>query len=287
VSRAAQLLNLSQPAISHALGRLREHLGDPLFVRKGQKLVPTPLARKLIGPVHEALQLFEHTLESLDEFDPAAAQMHFSLGMRSLMESTFLLPLVLILKDRAPMISVSCNPYERRRIEPTLATGELNAVIDVFLPVNDELRRAHLLTASSVVVARRGHPLVDGTVDLDTYLSADHVCVTSTAMGQGPEDIALSRLGKSRNISVRCQQIHTAMRLVSMSDVLLTMSESFARRANLWFDHQILPTPFEAAPIDMYLYWHANADLDPANVWFRDMIKAALLEAVGPINLRV
>ena len=279
VTRAAEALNLSQPTISHALARLRERVGDPLFVRQGQRLVPTPQAQNIVGPVREALQLFERTLGELDGFVPGHATMTFSLGMRSLMESTYLVPLVLALNTAAPGVTVSSSPFDRRRLESTLASGELNAAIDVFLPFSSDVSREHLGSSTSVVVVREGHPLVQGTIDLATYLAADHVIVTSRPEGLGPEDMALSRLGKHRRIRSRCQQLNTAMRLVASSDMLLTMSETFVRLANGQFNNQIVTAPFEADGIDTYLYWHANAEPDPANRWFRSLIRTTVANA--------
>ncbi|THD72933.1 LysR family transcriptional regulator [Thalassobius vesicularis] len=284
VTRAAEMLHLTQPTISHALGRLRERVGDPLFVRHGQRLVPTPLAQKMIGPTREALKLFETTLGELDGFDPATASMHFSIGMRSLMENSFFLPLVMLVNSVAPKVTLASAQLDRRRIEGDLSSGELNAAIDVFLPLGADIRREHLISSPSVVVARRGHPLVQGQITLDDYLALDHVIVTSRPRGAGPEDIALSREGKTRQIAARCQQINTAMRAVASSDLVLTMAETFARRANVWFDNQIVPVPFEAPRIDAYLYWHANTDADPANLWLRSTIKSCVAEAdwAGP-----
>ena len=278
VTRAAHVLNLSQPAISHALGRLRDRMGDPLFVRQGQRLVPTPLAQQMIGPVRDGLRAFERVMNTPSGFDPALAQLTFKLGMRSLMESTFLIPLTQILAERAPNIALESGPFDRRQMEVSLASGALNAVIDVFLPHADPVRRRLLTKSRSVVVARQSHPDIEGAIDLDTYLAARHVIVTSRSQGLGPEDVALAREGLSRHIHVRCQQINSAMRLISTSNLLLTMSETFARRANLWFNHQILPLPIEAAEIDTYLYWHDTTDADPANAWLRSMVQAAVNE---------
>ncbi|MCB1397480.1 MAG: LysR family transcriptional regulator [Rhodobacteraceae bacterium] len=282
VTRAAEVLNLSQPTISHALARLRERVGDPLFVRHGQKLVPTPLAQQMIGPVREALRLFERTLGALDGFDPAHARLDFVVGMRSLMESTYFLPLVLALGDHAPGVSITSTGFDRRRLEPTLAAGELNAVIDVFLPLSDAIRREHLGESRSVVVMRRGHPLAEQGLTLDRYLAADHLIVTSRPQGLGPEDTVLARDGLRRKIRARCLQANTAMRMVASSNILLTMAEGFAQRANMWFDNVFLPVPFEAEVVDTYLYWHENADADPANRWFRSLVRAAAAEASTP-----
>ncbi len=281
VTRAAEVLNLTQPTISHALSRLRERVGDPLFVRHGQKLVPTPLAQKMISPIRDAIKLFEKTLGELDGFDPMTAEINFTIGMRSLMENTFYLPLVLLLQQNAPSVTASSSQIDRKSLEADLSSGTLNAAIDVFLPLSSDVKREHLSSSPSVVVARRGHPLVSGKVDLETYLELDHLIVTSRALGHGPEDIALYRIGKQRRVMARCQQINTGMRIVAASDVVLTMSETFARRANIWFDNQMVPAPFNAPQIDTYLYWHSNSDSDQANKWLRGMIKAVSVETSG------
>lgn len=278
VTRAAEVLNLTQPTISHALRRLRERVGDPLFVRHGQKLVPTPVANKMIGPVRDALQLFEKTLGDLDGFDPKTVQMNFSIGMRSLMENTYFLPLVRLMKQLAPNVTLASNHYDRQNLEAELSSGTLNAAIDVFLPLSPAIMRKHLTGSPSVVVSQRDHPVVSHGLDLETYLSLDHIIVTSRPNGYGPEDIALSRLGKSRNIVVRCQQISTAMRIVNSSNLVLTMAETFARRSNAMADNMIQPSPFGAPEIDTYLYWHSNSDSDQASRWFRDTAVASALD---------
>lgn len=282
VTRAAEVLNLTQPTISHSLRRLRERVGDPLFVRHGQKLVPTTAANKMIEPVREALQLFEKTLGELDGFDPQVVKMNFSIGMRSLMENTYFLPLVSLLKASAPNVTVASNQYDRQNLEAELSSGTLNAAIDVFLPLSSAIKRKHLSSSPSVVVSRQGHPMVANGLDLDTYLSLDHIIVTSRPNGFGPEDIALSRLGKSRNIAVRCQQINTAMRIVDSSDLVLTMADTFVQRSHSVSNKLIQPSPFGAPEIDTYLYWHSNSDSDRASQWFRKMIEASALDTQWP-----
>lgn len=278
VTKAADFLNLSQPTISHALSRLRDRTGDKLFIRQGKNQVPTPLARSMIGPVRDALNRLDQTLGALNGFQPAESHMAFTIGTRSLMESTYLLPLSSLINEKAPQVVINSSPYDRRNLASSLASGELNVVIDVFLPTSKEIHSQLLSESTSVVVARQGHPMIQDEIDIQTYLEAQHVCVTSRSGGQGPEDVALARLGQTRQIKMRCQQINTAMRLVATSNAILTMSETFARRANIWFDHQILPAPFDSGRIDTYLYWHENSGTDPANIWFRNMIQAATRE---------
>lgn len=276
VTKAAETLNLTQPTISHALARLRQQLDDPLFVRHGQKLVPTDMARKMIVPVREALSIFERALGDAETFVPSEANMSFSVGLRSLMEHAFFMPLAMALREQSPQSTINSVHYERGNLEADLASGKMNAVIDVFRPVSDAICKKLISRSPSMLVARPGHPKVHDAMTMEEYLELDHIIVTSRAAGLGPEDIMLSRLGKKRNVVMRCQQINTAMRIVNTSDIVLTMVETFAQRANLSFNNMMVSTPFEANQIETYLYWHANSHEDQANRWFRDLVEKAI-----------
>ena len=279
VTRAAEVLHLTQPTISHALARLREWIGDPLFVRHGQRLVPTPVAHKMIAPVRRALQTIDTTLGELKEFDPGSARMAFSLGLHPLMENTIYFPLVRAVRAQAPFVSISSVHFERRNLEADLSSGALNAAVDVFLPVPDTICKQHILQTGTVVIARRGHPGIDGELDLEAYLALEHIVVSLRRQGGGPEDVALAREGRTRNVVARCQHINTALRIVATSDLVLTMSDTFANHASALFDNRVYPAPFATPPVDAYLYWHANSEADQANQWLRAQIGAVAADA--------
>jgi DNA-binding transcriptional LysR family regulator len=280
ITRAAEKLHLTQPAISHALARLRETFDDPLFVRQGNAMVPTPLARRLIGPVGDALRTLDATFGGLERFDPATSSKRFAIGLRAVMESTVLPSLVQAALAQAPGVELSAVRVDRRRVESDLASGVLDVAIDVLLPVSESVRHARLSSDRMVVVARRGHPRIGDAIDLDTYLALDHVLVSARRRGVGIEDVALSRLGHQRRVRLRCQQYFAACRVVQCTDLVLTMPEQQARITNREFDNQILPLPLDGPSLDAFLYWHANADADPANRWLREQVLAAVAEAV-------
>ena len=160
ITRAAEKLHLTQPAISHALARLRETFDDPLFVRQGNAMVPTPLARRLIGPVGDALRTLDATFGGLERFDPATSSKRFAIGLRAVMESTVLPSLVQAALAQAPGVELSAVRVDRRRVESDLASGVLDVAIDVLLPVSESVRHARLSSDRMVVVARRGHPRI-------------------------------------------------------------------------------------------------------------------------------
>lgn len=279
VTRASQQLHLTQPAISHALARLRLIFDDPLFVRQGHAMVSTPLARSIIEPVRAALRGLEVTLADAGKFDPVQASKQFNLALRDVLESTVLPPLLKSITQQAPHISVAAIQVERRELVSELAAGTIDLAIDMLLPLPNEIERLKIVEDTTVVLARKGHPVIRNKkkLDLDTYLNAEHVLASSRRKGMGLEDFELSRLGLQRRIRLRCQHYFAACRVVSQTDLLLTMPERYARIANEQFGNQILALPLPMPSWDVYLYWHQNVENDPANRWLRQQVRQAFL----------
>lgn len=276
VTRAGDKLNLTQPAISHALARLRALFGDPLFVRQGHEMIPTALTRRIIEPVRRALKSLETTLGDPDRFDPAAAKGRFAIGMRDVLEISVLPGLMRAIAAEAPDIDIVTSRLNRRSIEANLSSGQLDAVVDLPLTLPDTIRQRRISSDRQVVMARPNHPRLRDDWSLEHYLGADHILVSSRRKGPGFEDIALSRLGLRRRIKLRCQHAFAACQIVRDSDLLLTMSEGLALALNPAFGNDILPLPFDAPPMEFHLYWHEAADADPANRWLRAQFSQAL-----------
>lgn len=269
VTKAAYKLHLSQPAISHALARLRELFGDPLFVRKGSAMVPTPLTRNSIESIRSSLRHLEDTIRTTAGFDPAQAKKRMTLCLPSSMEAALLPTLWQRLAANAPHIDLVANRGERQRLEARLASGAFDIALDVLFRHSEEMRQQRILRDRLVVIARRDHPQIRPGFSLDDYLHQQHILVSSRRQGPGIVDVELNRLGLERHVRLRCQQSDTAFRIVADSDLILTMLEFDARSANAAFDHTILPLPIETDTVDMYMYWHGSVDNDPANRWLR------------------
>jgi DNA-binding transcriptional LysR family regulator len=276
LTRASQKMNLTQPAVSHALGRLRQLLDDPLFERQGHEMAPTPLARNIVGQVRSALRGLELTVNSAERFDPATSERIFTLAMRDVVEPNLLPPLMAAIAAQAPMVGVNVLRMARTELESELAAGTVDAGIDVLLPLSEHIRMLRLPGDETVVFARRGHPHVRGKMDLDLYLRQQHIQVSARRSGPSLEDVELSRRGLRRRIRMRCQHYYTACTVVSQTDFLLTMPARYGRVLNQQFNHQILPLPLALPAIDNHLYWHANVDHDPAHMWLRERIAEAI-----------
>jgi DNA-binding transcriptional LysR family regulator len=279
ITRASRRLNLSQPATSHALGRLRQMFEDPLFTRHGRLMAPTPLARRMIEPIRQSLQRLEATLAKSDRFVPGSAVKHFTVGMRDALEAAVLGELMRSIAKSAPRVDISTVRTERRELERELSAGTIDAAIDVLLPLPEEIRRERLGTEWLTVVARRRHLQVGPKLTLDTYLVQEHILVSSRRRGLSAEDFELGRHNLRRRVRLRCQNYFAACRAVSETDLILTMPQRHARILNAQFGNQLVAFPLKVPAFDTYLYWHANADGDPANAWLRQQLTSALRPA--------
>ncbi len=276
ITAAGRRLNLSQPAVSHALGRLRQLLGDPLFERQGRGMVPTPYARGIAGEVRLALGRLEGTLQEAAPFAPATSERRFSVAFRDVLELILVPALMRRLAEAGPGIELAAARMDRARLESDLQTGAVDLAIDVLLPVPPAVRRERILSEPMVVVARRGHPALKRGLDLATYLAQEHIQVSSRRRGPGLEDMELARLGVSRRIRLRCRQYGTACRTASMTDLLATMPARYADVVNRPYCNRVLPLPLPGTRLELFLYWHGNTDRDPASAWLREQLKQAI-----------
>lgn len=281
ITRAARKLNLTQSALSHALARLRDVFADPLFCRQGAEMVPSPLARALIGSVRHSLKTLTDSVQQARHFDPAAARRSFTIGLRPVLEATILPPLMARLRTEAPGVELASVQVDRRDLSAELAAGVLDLAVDVLMPLNPDMRCRRLARDTQVVIARADHPGLDGWLDLERYLAHSHILVSSRRKGPGLEDMALAQIGRHRHIALRCQHYFAACRVAAASDMLLTMPEQYAHSATRNLATRIYPLPVEMPPLDVFLYWHGNVDADPANAWLREMLIPLFAAAEG------
>lgn len=280
ISRAARQLNLTQPAVSHALGRLRERLGDPLFVRRGNRMVPTARARALAHPVAESLAGLQQCLAGDPGFDPAEATRTVVLGLRDGLEAVALPPLISHLAQEAPGIDLQSVRVARRDLSQELAMGDVDFALDALVPVGADVEQEKVLEITLAVVLRHDHPLARG-MQADDYLAARHVLVSSRRRGPGLEDVGLAQLGHRRQLALRCQHYQAALEVVACSDLLLTVPELLARRLAPPSRFAIVPAPFPLPPVGLYLYWHRDQGRDAAHIWLRNIFMTHL-KAVLP-----
>ncbi|MFP2925111.1 LysR family transcriptional regulator [Pyxidicoccus sp. 3LG] len=264
LTRAAEVLFLSQSAVSHALARLREQLGEPLFVREGRGVAPTPFAERLAPEIREALALFEGAIHRNRGFDPRRDVGQLTVAMSDMLEPSILPPLVARFREKAPELRVSSVRLDRARLERDLASGRLDLAIDVEQQTGADLRHTPMLQDTFCVVSRRRRKL-----DVGAYMAASHVTVSSRRTGLAVEDMVLSRLGYQRDVTVRCRHYEAAFHIVSGSDLLLTMARRRAAALHSLLGNHLLPMPLSLPPLELHLYWHRQVDSEPRSRWLR------------------
>tara|TARA_R110001592_G_scaffold81650_6_gene242370 strand:- start:1366 stop:2265 length:900 start_codon:yes stop_codon:yes gene_type:complete len=273
ITKAASALNLSQPAVSHSLSKLRDHFDDPLFVRQGNEMRPTAVASNVIADVREALRQLHVCLAQSKQFEPLTSRKNFTISLHGALEASYLPPLMQRINREAPLVNIqSSRRVNRNELENKLASGDIDLAIDMLLPVSDTILHTQLEKNKLVVLARKNHPKIKSILDLDLYLAQDHVLVSSRSVGTSVEDFELARLGLQRKIGLRCQHTFSACRVITDNNMLLTTTETTAKMYAQLLNLVIYPLPVDLPDIDVHLYWHSNLDFEPANKWLRNKI---------------
>jgi DNA-binding transcriptional LysR family regulator len=268
LTRASEVLNITQPAVSNTLARLRTTFGDQLFVRTGNAMVPTPVAQSLVGPVRQALRQLRASVDQVRKFDPATSEKIFNLSIGD-GAATILMPeIVTALRHDAPHVKVHCSQVDRREIASELASGNLDFALDIPELEKPDLNAVDILQDRYVCVLRQGHPFAKRAMTLADYLELQHVMVSSRRRGRGLVDIALARLGRQADTPLRVTHFQSALHVVMGSDMAVTAPLSLASR----YEVVRKELPLEVPPLRTVLYWHRNADHDPANIWMRGQI---------------
>ncbi|NKF23937.1 LysR family transcriptional regulator [Solimonas marina] len=276
LTQAAAQLHLTQPAISNALARLRRQFGDPLFVRDGRRVAPTPRARAVAPDIAAALQALQRSLAVPQRFDAAASTRRFVLGMRDVLEFALMPTLTRQLLEQGPQLQLQSARIERRRLDRELVAGALDLAVDVPMTVGDELVREPLFREGLCVAMRPDHPLAGAPLRVESWLAARHITVSSRRTGPVLEDAVLQGEGLRRDVAVRCQHYYGACHLAASSDLLLVLPRYYGE----WFKTQLplrlAPPPVALPELEVMMYWPRNAEHDPAHGWLREQLRRAV-----------
>jgi len=285
ISGAARHLHLSQPAVSHALARLREALGDPLFVRQGNRMIPTELTRRIMVDVQAHLRGLQSVLDQTEVFDPASLEMTLRIGLRDVLEAITLPPLMQHLAQAAPGVVLSSQRVAREHMERDLIGGEVDLTLERQLRVSSRIRGEKLATEGLTVVMRRDHPLASGVIDVSGYFSSRHVLVSNLPELQDPLQAAWTHLGLGeRQVVLRCQHYFAACQVVADSDVLLTMPRTYAEQLARVLPVVCVELRVAVAPLQIWMYWHVDRDGDPAHQWLRRLVGQGARQAMHEMN---
>ena len=280
VSRAARRLGLSTPALSHALGRLRARLEDPILVRAGREMAPTPRAEALRPLVREIVAQARAALKPSAPFVPEALDRTFVIRATDHLLSLLGLTLDRILGKEAPHVSLRFVPNAPDDAE-ALRTGEADLAIGIFDVLPPEMRTRVLLTDRYVCVVREGHPSVGDRLTLDQYAQLAHVQVAPRGIPGGYVDEELRAMGIERQIARVVPYFLIGLFLASETDYVLTISERLANEMAQRLRLRILEPPLELKPYSLSLVWHPRLDRDEPNRWLRDVLLRVAGQVAG------
>ncbi len=268
LTKAADVLCITQPAVSNSLARLRDMLNDPLFVRTGHSMTPTPVAQNIIVPARQALALLRRSVQESHTFDPLTAEKTFHFASRDLLEASIMPRLISRLQNLAPNISLTNYEMNRSQVVSAMASGNLDFFADASTFTDPHLCKEKIAEDRFVVMARKNHPALQQGLDLETFLRLGHINVSHRKTGAGPIDVALDKLGKKRRIAMRGQHFLTVPSTIVKTDLIACLPYHLAKH----YDLAIYEVPFTIPPVEYFLYWHVSADHDYAHLWMREQI---------------
>ncbi|GAA0588592.1 LysR family transcriptional regulator [Streptomyces crystallinus] len=275
VTRAAERLGTSPAAVSRTLARLRRAVGDPLLVRAGQGMVPTPRALELRDEVGALLRGCDDLLRPGAGFDAVHLRRTFTVQATDVL----LTGLAGTLTDRihagAPHVDVVFLP-EAIEGGPALRQGLVDVELGVLEHLDPEIRTRPLTRVSLVGIARGGHPLFDGRITARRFAAADHIGISRLGKRLGPIDSALADLGLRRRIAVVVPSHTSAMLLARTTDLVALTLADWLPDTTAALGLRTFPVPLDLAPLELGMAWHPRNSADPGHRWFRDHLAAAV-----------
>ncbi len=288
VTRAAEQLGITQPAMSNGLRRLRKLFGDPLLIRTSEGMTPTERALELQPLIRDALLAMEKTIQPKEKFDPQNSQRVFRIMASDYAEST-LIPLVLKqVRSLAPYVTLDVLTPSDVSFHD-VEQGWIDMAINRFDSLPQSFYQSRVWQDDFSCVVSKENPILKNFT-LDSYLEAQHIWASKTGMGIGvgvnPEDVqrlgwvdeALAAVGKKRKISVFTRHYQVAMFLSAQNDLIATLPSRLADIERFNSSLAVVRPPFEIPPFDLSMAWSPLLHHDSAHQWLRNIIKS---EAIG------
>ncbi|VVD85008.1 LysR family transcriptional regulator [Pandoraea terrigena] len=270
VTRAAERLYMSQPAVSVHLAKLRDLLGDPLLLPGPRGMRPTTRAEALRGPLRDALESLSRAVSPAAPFDPAKAELTWRIAATDYTESTLVLPLLHRLRAEAPHTRLAVFDLSPSRIARQTEQG----IVDIAFHTTDGapqgLRRKALFTERYVLVGRRGHPKLKRRPTLKQFCDLEHAMVSQDGGGfHASTDDGLAKLGVARRVALSVPHFLFLRSALASTDLVAMAPERLVRDDPAL---QVTTPPVDLPGFEISMYWHERVHRDPSHQWLRDCI---------------
>jgi len=272
VAKVAEALDVSQPAVSNALARLRKLFGDPLFLPTPRGMQPTPFAESMAEPVSQALGLIHGAMNQRTSFDPATSRRAFKIAMTDIGEIYFLPGLLREFERTAPHVSMNTVRNTAVNLQEEMESGAVDLAVGYLPALKAGFFQRRLFRHRYVCLFRKGHALNKGKISIAEFSGADHVRIVAAGTGHGAADEALQRSGIERNIRLTVPHFVAVGHILRDTDLVATVPERFAQRVVGPFGLTYVSHPAKLPEIAINLFWHAKSHKDSANQWLREAV---------------
>jgi DNA-binding transcriptional LysR family regulator len=272
VSKAAETLGISQPAVSNSLAKLRRLFGDELFLRTPQGMAPTPYADQLAESVGYALAMIHGGINQRSDFVPASAERAATIGMTDIGEIYFLPALVERLRREAPGVTLSTVRNTTVNLRDELEAGKVDLAIGLLPQLKAGFFQRRLFAQRYVCLLRRGHRLDKRRITLNEFSAAEHLVVVSAGTGHGKVDELLKRRGIERNVRLTVPHFVGVGHILQGSELIATVPERLADRLVEPFGLVKVAHPAALPEVAINVFWHAKYHRSPLNQWLRQVV---------------
>lgn len=272
VSRVAENLGLTQPAVSNSLAKMRRIFGDELFLRTPSGMVPTPLAEQLGESIGYALGMIHSGLNQQTQFDPATAKQAMTIGMTDIGEIVFLPTLVDRLSREAPGVTLSTVRNAAVNLRDDMESSKVDLAIGLLPQLKAGFFQRQLFRQRYVCLFRKGHRFGKKKLSLAEFRAAEHLVVISAGTGHGAIDELMKRSGVDRLVRLTVPHFVGVGHILRSTDLVATVPERLAIHLAEPFDLTYLPHPVRLPEVAINVFWHAKAHRSLANQWLRGVI---------------
>ena len=272
VTRAAEALGLSQPAMSAAVARLRKQFGDPLFVKTGAEMRATPRANELAGAVRRVVETVRSEILQLSAFDPPASTRTFTIITPDIGEINFLPSVLSRMAVDAPNANLRTVSMPRQATREALESGAADLAVGYFPDLHKAgFYQQRLFRNELVCIVRKNHPGFKKTMTLKAYLAASHAVVRPEGREHVFEQFLRGR-NLQRRVVVEIAHFMSLLPILTTTDLVATVPKDLADVCVRHAPIRILPCPIKAPAIEVHQFWHQRFHKEPANVWLRGLI---------------
>jgi len=272
ITRAADRLALTQPAVSNALSKMRVIWKDELFVKDGRNIQPTIYAQNLWSNVHEPLNIITEALSN-QTFDPATANRTFRVAVVDVAVDMAWVPLRQMIEKEAPGINIHAIPYTIVNTEEVLDGGKVDILVGGSTGNNPSFVQEFMFNLTYVCVMRKGHPLAQGRLTIKKFAAADHLFVSLSGDTVGYSDQALAQQGLKRRIACTVNHMSAVAPLLQSTDLICVLPAEALEQAAINDELHVAWPPFELSPDPIFLVWHRRQNRDIGLTWFKKILK--------------